>query len=191
MTSTIVSMSATAMCSFGVWISAMPFASTAHGETALGEDVRVGTSAGQREGRREPTSLERGHRQQDDGIRLAEAIRAVAAVGADVQLALGDGGSERATLLDLPDEIRELRLVVAASLGEERAALGDDVARRPALDHSDVGRRLGIDRRPAAGRRSRGRRRRSPSAPLQAPSRRGPSDPGTSPRARRPTAPRG
>ena len=58
-TSTIASRSATAMCSSGVWMSAIPFARFTHGEPALVEDVRVGAAAGERVGRLDAGALER------------------------------------------------------------------------------------------------------------------------------------
>ena len=55
-----------------------------------------------------------------------------------LDLALLEPGGERRRFEHLADEVGELLRVVRASLGEERAPLGDDVACGAAADEPDV-----------------------------------------------------
>ena len=101
------------MCSSGVWISAIAFASIDAGDAALVEDVRVGAAARERVGRREAAALERLGGERDGGLVLAEAVAAVRAVDLRLHLALLERGREGERLLHLAHDVGELRLVVA------------------------------------------------------------------------------
>src|SRR5256885_2377022 len=71
-----------------------------------------------------------------------EAIASGARIDRGLDVAVTDLGGERDRLQHLLDQLAELALVVAAGLGGERAALGDDVPGRTAVNLADVRGRL-------------------------------------------------
>src|SRR5438034_3428226 len=105
------------------------------GEPTLVEDVRVRPSAAQRERRLESGPLEPHARDPNRLVVALEPVAVVALVHVGLDLAVLEARRERDRLEHLANEVGELQRIVGAHVGEERAPLGDDVARGSAADH--------------------------------------------------------
>src|SRR5262245_30475133 len=112
------------------------------GEPTLVEDVRIRAAPAQRERRLEPGALEARAGDPDRLVIALEPVSAVALMHLGLDLAVLEARRERDRLEHLADEIGELLLIVRAHVGQERAPLGNDVARGAAADHPDVRRGL-------------------------------------------------
>src|SRR6478736_3411684 len=82
------------------------------GEAAQDEDVRVRPAAAERVDGLVTRALERGAREPDRLVLLAEAIALVPGIDAGLDFAPGQGGGEGARLEHLLNDLRELALVV-------------------------------------------------------------------------------
>ena len=137
MTSTIVSMSATAMCSSGVWISAIPFARMTHGSPrvlktfASAPPPHSAVSARIRSARAPSARARRPARRPRSGSRGTLA-------SPRSPPCTPRRSRRRRTRPASPERVGELALVVRARFGLELAPLGHDVAGAPAGDHADV-----------------------------------------------------
>src|SRR6185437_9021050 len=89
--------------------------------------------------------VERGRRQPDRLVVPLEAVAARARIDLRLDVTFGELPSERDRLEHLLDELGELPLVVAARLGLEEAAFGDDVPRTAAPDRADIRGRLVVE----------------------------------------------
>src|SRR6266566_4429752 len=111
-------------------------------QAALIEDVRIGAAAAEPVGRLKARPLQRGRGETHRLVVSLEAIASGARIDRGLDVAVTDLGRERDRLQHLLDQLAELALVVAAGLGGERAALGDAVPCRTAVNLADVRGRL-------------------------------------------------
>src|SRR6266487_568936 len=127
-------------------------------QAALIEDIRIGAAAAEPVGRLKARPLQRGRGETHRLVVSLEAIASGARIDRGLDVAVTDLGRERDRLQHLLDQLAELALVVAAGLGGERAALGDDVPGRTAVNLADVRGRLLVEAaEPEIGDRTRSR----------------------------------
>ena len=187
-TLSIVSRSATAMCSAGVCTCDHPVGEIHAREAARVEHVRVRAAADVDRPRLEPRALDGLGREREDRVVRLEAVAGVRLGDSRFDLALRDRSGKRKRVEHLLDEIRELTLVTGARLGASSQRSGTTFRRRAASIRPTLA-VVSSSIRPSlqVGDRARGRDD-GRAALLRCDAPRARSDPGTRRRRSSPTA---